>query len=717
MDDALDPNDPVVRDLLQQNPDLSSEEGVRLIQEAIEASDIAKFICPRDQFHSGENVRRDAKGLGDWGSSLPYSSFPRKLGSYTITKLIGRGGFSSVYAAKRDGVDTCFAVKVFNQRWLDAIERLEIERLVLAKLRHPNLVSAVDFGQSPDGAAYLVMPLIDGVRIDEHASTRNLGYCEIAHLFAQLASGLQYAHERGIIHRDLKPGNILVSNDGVPVVTDFGLAKQLYSSPEESQSLPSITATGAILGTLGYLAPEQIAESQECVTSAVDVYGLGATLYRVLTGHPPGESRNLLKALRESQTQRATFSRDRRRQFPRDLRAICLKCLEKSPGDRYASMRELREDLQDFADGKTVRIRRVPWKTRMKRWIQTEPLTAVLSLGLVAVIFSALLITVWFWRLAAKERTQVKAMLATAREILNDGDRVAERSLGIVPGTLEYRLERLQKSVHFFDRLTAYYPDDTELLKDSAVSNYRLATVAHSLGNHELARTKIGVAENQFIHLIGSVPGVTESHFDLFHCYLTRIYIESMISSERQVETADKADRIITELVEKNPSDKRYRDAQICLRLITLDTNDVTCEQRLLAIYDSAVKLKHILPSPCLEWRHAGTAARKLTSHYLEHFQHEKADSWLTTSREETLDFLKRPDTVPGDRTDWIEYLELAAKLSYFHGDNQSGDELRAQWRHEIQVRVSDRPGFSRLLNSESVVFDEWLKKHQESSD
>ncbi|MFN6127779.1 MAG: serine/threonine-protein kinase [Planctomycetota bacterium] len=705
----LDLDDPLVRDFLARDPKLSLAENLRQLRSTIKASESASFLSPRDA------ATRDA-ATRDAATTSNEESLPRQLGPYTLRNRIGSGGFSCVYQATREDPEGEFAIKVFNHRWLDAIERLDIERFILQKLDHPNLVSIVDFGQTDDGIAYLVMPMIHGMRIDQYVQQQKVAFPGVARLFSQIASGLQYAHERGIIHRDLKPGNILVSDQGVPIVTDFGLAKHISATREESRSLPSVTITGALLGTLGYLAPEQIAGGEENVTRAVDIYGLGATLYRVLAGQAPNESRNILKALRESHSTRVSFPRDKRRQIPSALRAICLKCLEKSPVDRYGSMREIEEDLGLFAEGLPVRIRRVPWALRMKRWIQAEPLTSALCLALASAIVCGLVLSFWLWRSAERERIAVKEMLVTAREILNDGDRVAERSLDAVPGTLEFRYQRLEKSADFFDRLLARYPTDIELVNDSAVSNFRLASVALHLGRYAIAEEKLSKAEGQFQRLVDAVPQVAAYRFDLFHCCLTRHHIQEGLSHPRAPapENLLRADKIISGLVEAYPEEKHYLDAQICVRVKLIDVQNIDHEERIRQLYHSAIKLKEKSPTPCLEWRHAGTAARTMTLYYLEQLDRPKVDEWLPVAKKETLEFLQRPSSVLDDRVDWIRYLELACQAASLRGDEKSFHELRRERLNVIEeclAAMPERPAFLVLKENEAGFFDRWLEK------
>jgi tetratricopeptide (TPR) repeat protein len=308
-------------------------------------------------------------------------------------------------------------------------------------------------------------------------------------------------------------------------------------------------------------------------------------------------------------------------------------------------------------------------------------------------------------------------MLTTAREILNEGDRVAERSLGSVPGTLEFRLQRLEKSSAFLDRLLARYPDDEALIKDSAVSNFRSANVCIFLGRHDDAHRKLDKAESQFARLTELQPGNPDYRFDLFHCALTRSYLNPDPLNQGNSNPIDTANQIISELVNDYPEDLRYLDALLCARLRLLDYREPSHEKSIEEIYHAAVKLKANKATPCLEWRHAGTTARLLALAALERLDLDTAVHWLPIARDATQDFLKRPDTVLDDQLDWMIYLEAASKLATLRGDHTAGEELRTQWRSILKTcgsEMPDRPAFSTYLQQENIIFDEWLSKAQD---
>jgi eukaryotic-like serine/threonine-protein kinase len=206
----------------------------------------------------------------------------RRIGAYNILEEIGRGGMGEVYRAGRaDGqYEKEVAIKLVRGGYNTAsvLERFRHERQILASLDHPNIARLLDGGTTDEGLPYLVMELIEGTPIDQYCDALKLGVNERLHLFVQVCSAVQYAHQRLVIHRDIKPGNILVTKEGVPKLLDFGIAKILD---------PAASAATTVAGpmTPEYASPEQI--RGEPITTATDVYSLGVVLYQLLTGHSP----------------------------------------------------------------------------------------------------------------------------------------------------------------------------------------------------------------------------------------------------------------------------------------------------------------------------------------------------------------------------------------------------------------------------------------------
>ena len=243
------------------------------------------------------------------GASVASFAVPGKIGNYFVDEQIGSGGFSVVYAARHvNAPNTVVALKVFRQLRFDSWQRLHVETLVLSRFEHPNLVSVLDAGELSDGTPFLVMNRVDGLPLNRYLKQHALSDIDLAKLFRGVALAIKHAHSRDVVHRDLKPTNIMVRPNGEPVVIDFGLAKRLEVSKIEL----SVTATRAVVGTLGFLAPEQAGPRKQEITRAVDVYGLSATLYHALTGQPPLNRSDWWVALTELRDKVPTLPREYR---------------------------------------------------------------------------------------------------------------------------------------------------------------------------------------------------------------------------------------------------------------------------------------------------------------------------------------------------------------------------------------------------------------------
>src|SRR5438093_3555844 len=226
------------------------------------------------------------------------------------------------------------------------------------------------------------MKFIEGGPLDEPFRREPMPIRRAAELIAKLARAVHYAHGRGILHRDIKPGNILLDANGEPHLTDFGLARLV-----ESES--TITRTMEVLGTPSYMAPEQAVGNNTQLTSATDVYGLGAVLYELLTGHPAfagGTTYETIKLLLDTEPRQPRLWN---RKIDRDLSTICLKCLEKDPKRRYSSALALAEDLERWLKNEPIRAHRTGIFTRGRKWARRNPTSALLAaslVGLVAVV-------------------------------------------------------------------------------------------------------------------------------------------------------------------------------------------------------------------------------------------------------------------------------------------------------------------------------------------
>src|SRR5262249_43026697 len=249
------------------------------------------------------------------------------------------------------------------------VQRFRAEAEAAANLDHPNILPIYEVGEH-EGQQYFSMKLIDGGSLADAINAKSLNEWQRVEILVKVARAVHFAHQHGILHRDLKPANILLDHAGTPYVTDFGLAKKVEGDC-------ALTQSGAIVGTPSYLAPEQ-ARAEKSLTTAVDVYSLGAILYELLTGRPPFRAdshlETILLVLDREPARPSSVSPG----VPRDLETIALKCLDKAPGRRYESAGALADDLERFLRGEPIHARSVPAWERAVKWARRRPAIAAL---------------------------------------------------------------------------------------------------------------------------------------------------------------------------------------------------------------------------------------------------------------------------------------------------------------------------------------------------
>src|SRR5213594_3532526 len=314
----------------------------------------------------------------------------KDFGDYELLEEIGRGGQGVVYRARQKSLNRIVALKVIGlAHWATEahVKRFRLEAEAAASLNHPCIVPIYEVGER-DGACYFSMGLVEGGQLDAVAKSEPIPIRRAAELIAKLARTISYAHEHGILHRDIKPGNILLDVKGEPHLTDFGLARLV-----ETES--TITRTMEVLGTPSYMAPEQAIGNDAAITSATDVYGLGAVFYQLLTGHPPFAGGTTFETVRLVLDTEPRQPRLLNPKIDRDLNTICLKCLDKDPQRRYASALALAEDLERWLKHEPIRARRTGLFTRGRKWLRRSPSIAVMAAMLLVL---AVPLGVMIWR-------------------------------------------------------------------------------------------------------------------------------------------------------------------------------------------------------------------------------------------------------------------------------------------------------------------------------
>jgi WD40 repeat protein len=329
---------------------------------------------------------------------LPASARLRSFGDYELLEEIARGGMGVVYRARQLSVNRPVAFKMILAGQLASAEdvrRFRTEAEAAANLDHPHIVPVYEVGER-DGQHFFSMKLIDGGSLANQVTRFVADPRAAARLLAVVARAVHHAHQRQILHRDLKPGNVLLDREGQPYVTDFGLARRIEADSRLTQS-------GAVVGTPSYMAPEQAA-GQKGLTTAADVYSLGAILYECLTGRPPFKAATTLDTLLQVMEKEPRRPREINLYVPRDLETICLRCLDKTPAKRYGSAEALAEDLERWLAGEPIRARRSSGWERVLKWVRRRPAVAAL-LGLVGLLTVVGLGAVaWQWQEAQQAR-------------------------------------------------------------------------------------------------------------------------------------------------------------------------------------------------------------------------------------------------------------------------------------------------------------------------
>jgi len=307
--------------------------------------------------------------------TLEYQLFPdglpRDFGPYELLSEIGRGGMGVVYKARQTDLDRTVAIKMILASHLTSLEhlrRFQLEAKAAARLQHPHIVHIHEVGQL-HGQHYFAMEYVDGINLAQLITQGPVDLEEAVWLLGKVARAVAHLHQHGIVHRDLKPSNILLDAQGEPYVTDFGLAKVFAADSD-------LTATGVIAGTPSYMSPEQAAGRSAEVGPASDTYGLGAILYELLTGQPPFYEDHPLDTVLQVLSRQPILPRRLNRRIPRRLELICLKCLAKSPHERYASADALADDLERFARGEEPDVRPPHLGQQIWSWTRRQPALA-----------------------------------------------------------------------------------------------------------------------------------------------------------------------------------------------------------------------------------------------------------------------------------------------------------------------------------------------------
>jgi tetratricopeptide (TPR) repeat protein len=554
---------------------------------------------------------------------------------FELEEVLGWGGMGVIFKARQSTLDRDVAIKLLrdgHRNDSEQRERFLQEARTVARLRHPHLVQVYGFGEVPalGGATsrpYLVLEYVSGCSLADLVRASPQPPREAARLIETVAAAIHYAHEQGVIHRDLKPANILLSGPGdlsavrlrgpkpkplrtlaadiCAKVTDFGLAKFLAGT--------DITQSGELLGTPSYMAPEQATGTGAVITTAVDVYGLGAILYETLTGRPPFSAATLEATLGQVRHDEPVPPRRLQPTVPRDLETICLKCLRKEAGRRYATAQELADDLRRFRNGEPIRARPVVMAERVIVWCRRRPGVAALLVALVLVFVAGGAGVLWQWQRAGRNAVEAQRnadAFQRERDTARQEQQRAERHLEIVcqrvdrlnrlgrsllrrPGQYRTGQAVLEEALAFYQELLPDEGNDPKLRREAAKLYRQVAGIQFTLGQADKAADAYDRQASLLISLLEEEPRSRDLRYQLAHCQRWRGNLARDMGKTRAAQDAyDRAAELQEELLVEMPDEARYNTAlaNTLLNKATLLSLPNDAEE-LEKLYDRILKL------------------------------------------------------------------------------------------------------------------------------
>ncbi|MBM4067355.1 MAG: tetratricopeptide repeat protein [Planctomycetes bacterium] len=396
----------------------------------------------------------------DGGKKAGKGALPSTVAGYEILGELGRGGMGVVYKARQPGLNRLVALKMVlagTHASPEQLARFQIEGEAVARLQHPNIVQVYELGKVED-CPFQALEFIDGDSLTRKIDATPQPPIEAAKMVRKLSQAMHAAHQRGIIHRDLKPANILLTREGEPKITDFGLAKRFEDDADDGH-----TRDGAIMGTPSYMAPEQAEGKTKHTGPPADIYALGSILYDLITGRPPFRGTTLLETLQQVKSMEPPPPARLQPGVPRDLETICLKSLEKDPRKRYATAGDLAEDLRRFIEGEPILARPTPWWERTIKWARRKPAVAAL-IGVGALALVSLLTFGGLW-LDAERRSAEEREIQQARLAQSEREKAAKE-------------EQLRKAAEEREQEKALQALRERKLRQSAEQNFKRAQQA-----------------------------------------------------------------------------------------------------------------------------------------------------------------------------------------------------------------------------------------------
>jgi len=479
----------------------------------------------------------------------------QRIGAYEIVALIGHGGMGEVYRARRVDAqyDKEVAIKLVPAGYHRdfVLQRLRAERQILANLDHPDIARLIDGGATDEGLPYLVMELVAGEPLDRYCEQRKLTMRERLQLFRDVCAAVSYAHQRLVVHRDLKPGNILVTAEGRVKLLDFGIAKLLQPSANDTGAAPTITLMQAL--TPGFASPEQILGGT--ITTASDVYSLGVVLYLLLTGRSPYRTSldSAQDAIREvcdndPPPPSSHLSLDR------DLDAITLRALRKEPDKRYRSVDELSEDVRRHLEGLPVLARGDQFSYRAGKFVRRHRIEIIAAGVLAVTLLGGVFASLREARIAEQQRVVAEQQSERAERHFSSVRKLADTfvfqvhdAIKDLPGSTAARELLVTTALEYLNTLAAEAGNDRELQQDLAAAYEKVGDIQGqaygqaNVGAPRLALDSYAKAIALLEPIVAADPGNIGARSSLAQGYLRRSRLLFVLGEPEQAVVASQS--------------------------------------------------------------------------------------------------------------------------------------------------------------------------------